>query len=616
MARSKRSTPSEFLWLAAGAVLAVLVYAQTLDGPFVFDDEPNITANRHIRISALAAPELCAAAFQSPLPNRPLANASFAINYLWGGYNPLGYRLINLLIHIGNGFLIYGLARAMLSAPALAAVGQAGRAGACLAAALWLLHPLHTQSVAYIVQRMTAMAAFFYLLAMLGYARGRLAVSPRAKAAWFSACLGSGLLALATKEIAATLPVFIFLYEWFFFQKAEMKWLRGKLPVLAAAGAAVTGIGLIYLGGPQALERVLEPYAAGGLTAGQRVLTQARVVVFYISLLLWPNPGRLNLDHDFPVSRTLFDPATTALALIFLLVLLSAAVLTARRHALGSYAVLWFLGNLVIESSIIRLELVFEHRTYLPSVLPAIALAVLAAHKVPWKKAAAALGIAVAFLWAGWTYQRNHVWTDDTRLWEDCLRKSPEKARPYSNLGSALVQKGRFEEALPHFEKAIQIRRDYGDALYNMGYALLRLDRIDEGIGYLEKTLDIEPGNYMAHNNLGVACMMKKEYPRAVLHFEEALRLKPEQEATHSNLGVALRNQGRFEDAESHFRAAIRINPAYAEAYNNLGVTLREMGRLAEAAGSFRQALRLQPDYVTARRNLDDTEALIAKPRS
>ena len=601
----------EALTLAAAAVLVVLIYTGSLAGPFVFDDEPNIADNPHIRVTRLLPAELYAAAFESPIATRPLANASFAINYYLNGFNVVGYRFINILIHIVNGFLLYGLAKATLRTPAMAAHEDNAGTVACLAALIWLVHPVHTQSVAYIVQRMTSMATMFFLLSLLLYVNARFSGPGRGKIIGFAGCAGAGLMALGTKEIAATLPAFLFVYEWFFFQDLSWIWLRRRLPVLGAVGAGMVAVTLIYYWGKNPLEQILAPYSGGGLTVGQRLLTQARVVVFYIGLLVWPAPSRLNLDHDFAPSTSLLDPVSTLAALLLLAGLSAAAAVFARRAPLGTFAVFWFLGNLVIESSVIRLETVFEHRTYLPSVLPAVALAFYLIRILRSKKAAAVVMVAIALGWAGWTYQRAQVWGDAVALWQDCVRKSPGKARPYNNLGNALVTAGRLAEALPNFEKAIAISPQYADALYNLGYASLRLGNTEAGVRHLRATLKLEPENHMAHNNLGIGYLMQEDYAQAVAHFSEAVRLRPRFETARNNLGVALRNQGRLEEAVTQLTEAIRINPGYAEAFNNLGVTLKEQGKLADAEARFRRALELQPQYTAARRNLDETAELL-----
>jgi len=599
----------EFLLVAVGALVVIFCYMGALRGPFVFDDEHNIIENRFIRVSSLSLDQLVAAAFKSPLPNRPVANLSFALNYYFNGTNVVGYRFVNLLIHIINGYLLYGLARVTFKTPALAVPEEKAGLVAALAALVWMVHPLHTQSVAYVVQRMTSLAVLFYLLSLLCFAHARLLPgNDRRRVVFFGSCGLAGLLALGSKEIAATLPAFLYLYEWYFFRKLQKEWIRRSLPVLAGVGILSAAIGLAFIGSLDPLTQILASYSDGDFSAGQRLLTQARVVCFYISLMVWPAPSRLNLDHHFPYSVSLLDPATTLPALLLLAGLAAAGVFIARRDALSSYAILWFLGNLVIESSFIRLEAVFEHRTYLPSVMPMVAVAALLFRVRTRRFAAAAVLSAVALVWAGWTWQRSQVWGDAVALWQDSVKKSPAKARPYNNLGSALSERNRLPEAAAYFQRAVELRPNYGDARYNLGYAWVRLGRLEDGVKQLLEAVRLEPDNYMAYNNLGIAYLLQENYPEAVRHLQMAVDLSKEFETARNNLGVALKGSGDLEGAIHHFEQAIRINPNYADAYNNLGLTLKEQGKLADAATNFRRALAINPAQPAAKLNLQEVE--------
>ncbi len=609
----KRSS-RETLVLAAAAVLTVWLYTASLGGPFVFDDEPNILENRHIRITAFSTDALYAAAFKSPIPSRPVANLSFGVNHFFNGTNVVGYRLINILIHIVNGCLLYALARLTFRTPALRDQAAAAGAMACAAAVLWLLHPIHTQSVAYIVQRMTSLAALFYLLSLACYAGARLAEERGRRRLLWAGCIASGLLALGTKEIAATLPVFILLYEWYFFQALDGRWLRRRLPLLAGVAALTLLIGWGFLGFGNPIERIFSGYAGKAFGAEHRLLTQLRVVVFYISLLVYPAASRLNLDHDITPSLSLIEPATTLLSLIALAALAGAAVILARRQPLGSFAILWFLGNLVIESSVIGLEAIFEHRTYLPSVFPAIALVALGARVFSHRKTAAALVVLLAALYSVSTWERTRVWGDDIALWRDCVEKSPRKSRPYNNLGSALTDRERLEEAAAALSRAVALTPGYGDARYNLGTVLVRLGQMEAGIRELAEAVRLEPKNYMAHNNLGVAHLLQENFQEAARQFEEALRLQPDFPSAGNNLGVALKNIGDLDRAAERLQAVTRLNPDYAEAWNNLGLVLQAQGLTVEAAESFRRALQIAPAYAVARSNLEQLEKGATSP--
>ncbi|HSV92061.1 MAG TPA: tetratricopeptide repeat protein, partial [Desulfobacterales bacterium] len=329
----------------------------------------------------------------------------------------------------------------------------------------------------------------------------------------------------------------------------------------------------------------------------------------YLGLLLWPSPALLNLDHSFPFSRSLVDPPSTLLALCLITALLAAAFVLARRERLAAYAVLWFFGNLVIESSFIRLETVFEHRTYLPSVMPAIALAGWVLGRLRWRWATVALPVALAVLWSAWSWQRSNVWGDAVALWQDCIAKSPGKARPYNNLGGTYMRLGRLPEAIPALETAVAIAPGYADAWYNLGYALMRAGELDAGIAATERLLELEPENVMAWNNLGIAYLLRGDYAASVQRLRKTVSLKPDYETAWNNLGVALKNAGELEGARDSFARAVELRPDYAEASNNLGLTLKELGDLKGAAEAFERALRAEPGYEAAARNLEEVRA-------
>ena len=187
------------------------------------------------------------------------------------------------------------------------------------------------------------MAAMFYILSMLLYAIGRLDEDRPKRTLLFSGAVVSGILALGSKEIAATLPLFIFMYEWFFFQDLKWDWFKKKIPLIMAMGGFLILLSIIYFRG-NPLEQLLAGYTTHHLDMFQRVLSQFRVMIFYISLLIWPHPGRLNLDHDFPPSYTLVDPISTVFAIVALLALLGLASFLAKKERLISFCILWYLG--------------------------------------------------------------------------------------------------------------------------------------------------------------------------------------------------------------------------------------------------------------------------------
>ena len=543
----------ETLLLCLLAAVVIVIYAGSLTTPFVFDDIPNIRENSNIRLTALRWDDLLQAAFQSPESARPVANLSFAINYYLHGLNLVGFHLVNILVHLLCGIFLYFFVRETLKTPMLR--DRYRRSGsvwiAFFTGFIWLVHPLQTQSVAYLVQRMNSLAAMFYILSMLFYVKFRMTNSGGRKWLLLVGCALAGLLALGSKQNAATLPVFIILYEWYFFQQLSFQWVRRRLPALIGLGLLVILLALMYLGtDPSA--RILSAYNYREFTLSERLLTQLRVVAFYLSLLMWPHPSRLNLDHDFTLSRSLLDPVTTAMALAAIMVLLALAILTAKKEPLLSFGILWFFGNLVIESSFLGLELVFEHRTYLPSMMAVAGLIALIWRHVRRVRPAALILCLVAAVFSVWTYDRNQVWSDELLLYRDCAQKSPEKARAHNNLGAALLRRGRLAPAAAELQTALNIDPDDADARYNLGSTLVRQGNLAGGIDHFKAALRLQPNDVKTLNNLGAALVLQDRLPEAIESFEKALRINPTDGDLRKNLGIALRRQAEQKTAGAH----------------------------------------------------------------
>jgi tetratricopeptide (TPR) repeat protein len=553
------------------ALLILLIYSSSLGGPFLFDDGSNILENPHIRLTRLNWEDLMQAGFESPLSNRPVANMSFALNYYLAGYRVGGYRLVNILIHILAGLFLYLFFKTTLSLPAVQARYGIHPWLPYAAVLIWLVHPMHTQSVAYVVQRMNSMAAMFYVLAMWLYARARLSQNRLNQGFLLTGCMLSGLLALGTKEIAATLPLFIFLYEWYFFQDLSRTWLKRGLIFGAAMLLLIIGVSYLYLDG-QPLTRLMAGYQTRNFTLVQRVLTEGRVIMLYLSLLIYPNPNRLNLDYDFPISHSLLDPITTLLSLSVIIACLALAVGLARKDRLLSFCLLWFLANLAIESSIIGLEMVFEHRTYLPSML-IILMGLVLAERYATSKALRITAIcSVVMVFCAWTFERNSVWGSDVAIWSDTVTKSPQKARPHNNLGNALKLRGDIAGAIAQYKEALRINPNYTKAYNNLGNALAAQGNYDQAVEQFEHALQLNPAYAEAYNNIGVTLAGQKKFEEATAYFAEALRLKPDHAGAYNNMGAALVRMGRYQDALAHFYTALRLNPRDEETRKNIKI--------------------------------------------
>jgi len=665
MLMPSRTRKQPVLLLLMLGLLVATIYANTLRVPYFFDDSFNIRDNPHIRLKDLSFRSLLKAGIESPAANRPAAYISFGLNYYVGGADVLGYHLVNIVIHMITGLLLYFLMKTTLllsgsttgdfSGSKLASAGSEPARGWRLldasvvsfwAAALWLVHPVQTQSVTYIVQRMNSMAALFFVLSLLLYARGRISQQRRSGSSrrssihpsvWFGGSLIGGLLAFGSKEIAGTLPFFIFLYEWYFFQDLSRSWLKRNLICAVLILSVFFVVFFAYLGS-NPFDKILDTYATRDFTLGQRVLTEFRVVIFYLSLLLWPHPSRLNLEHDFALSTSLFDPMTTVMSVGAVGGMLALGIYLAPRQRVLSFCLLWFLGNLVIESSVIGLELVFEHRLYMPSMFLILAAVMLFCQFVRhrWLQAAL-LGMAV-MVGAFGTYERNKVWQDEVGFYRDCVQKSPHKARVHDALGGALFDRGRAREAIEHYTESLRLDPDYASAHYNLGVALAEkgdanqaimhyrealrinpkdaavltnlgiemylLGKVDDALDQYSKALKIDPDFENAHIQMGIALAGIGRMPDAIHHYAKALRINPDSADAHINLANIYLNMGRVEEAMQHYARAIKLRPENAVALNNMGVAMLQLGKFDRAIVLFKEAVRLDPDFSEAQNNL------------
>ena len=537
-------------------LLAMFVYSNTLDAPFVFDDVANIKRNPHVKMTEFSWESLRAAAFDSRDNDRPVAYVSFALNHWVFGSDVAGFHLVNIGIHFVSGVLVYLLA--LLTLRQLRELGHFDGSDASLAwtaivaGCLFVAHPIQTQAVTYIVQRMASMATMFYLLALVAYIYGRLATSSKPRIVWWILAMIAWALALGTKQIAATLPLVILLYEWYFFQDLRRAWLKRAavyigLPVLAC----VILIGLFYLDG-NPIARLEGGYATRDFTLSERLLTQPRVVVEYVRLLFAPTPTNLNLLHSMPTSRSLLTPMATVFALVFVVGLIGFAFYAARDWRLLSFCLLWFLIHLAIESTVLPLEMIYEHRLYLPMFGVALLLAGgwnWLLHR--WQRGAIAAACLVILLLAISARARNAVWADPERLWTDVIQKNSDeyaeaimqRVRAHNNRGNVRGSRGQLEKALADVDESDRLAPNQSDTLFNRGITHLAL---------------AEQQHDASHAQLAVV-----DFTNALEHQPDDAR--PLVEA-YLHRGRAHRLLGNYEAALRDFSRAREIHPQFAEA--------------------------------------------------
>jgi len=371
--QKRQSSIRHLIAIALIAGVALVAYSNTFHVPFHFDDRPNIVENPNVQFTVLTWDRL-----ERLIKNtykvtiRVFSYFTFALNYYFGGFNVFGYHLVNFFIHIASGIFLYWFLMLTFNLPSLKEkYGPISYKVALFSSLIFISHPIQTQSVTYIVQRMASMAGMFYLLSFILYIKGRLSTGvPRVF--YFGGTVLSYLLGVFSKENVAILPLFIVLYEFYFFQNFDLS-PRGKRILFALIGSLlVLGAFGFVLWGKRYIDLTIEGFQDRPFTMLERVLTQSRVVLYYVTLLVFPHPSRFNLDYDFPISKTLLNPPTTLISILIIAGLIGYSIWTAKKRPVLSFCILWYFGNLVIESSIFPLEMVYEHRLYLPAVGPFI----------------------------------------------------------------------------------------------------------------------------------------------------------------------------------------------------------------------------------------------------
>jgi len=571
-----------------------LAYAHTLDVPFYFDDYPNIIEVPAVHLTQFSIENLKEAITKIPLHNRPLAYLSFALNFYSGGFNVIGYHLVNIAFHLGAGAMLYWLVQVTLS---MDRPDERSRRGiALLVTLVWLLHPVQTQAVTYIVQRMTIMASFFYLAALCLYVAGRRAESQRKRWCRWLGCLVAGSCALASKEIALTLPAAIWLYEWIFFQGGQWLWLRRSLIPSAIALFILMLVILLY-SRFDLLTTILSSYGGRDFSISQRLLTQPRVILFYITLIFWPHPNRLSLHHPIDVSTDWVNPPETLGAFMILIILIMVAFLVIRKDRCIAFAIFWFFGNMVVESSVIGLEMIYEHRLYLPTMFSGLLIyRLLNLSRGRWGFRHVLLVMSPCCLILGfWTVDRNELWRNPVAFWSHTVDKAPHSSRVRSNLAVELMRVHDIPAAVIQLEKALALDHNNLSALLNLAEAKDWLEEDDEALRIYEKALHLTGDAPKVLQKFAMFHIRRGRYEEAERLLQKGLEDKPRLAGLLFQLGRVYLAQQNLEKARMMLEQAIKSDPGLAEAYDYLGQVLFAQRQTGEAITAFRKAVYLRP---------------------
>ena len=593
-------------WLALPLVLAVLAHARALRGEFQLDDFGSIVQNPAVKDLGRALRGFWPALARG---GRPLTDLTFAVNHAAGGLDPWGFHATNLALHLSVVGLVFLFTRAVLR---LAGTGAA--TGLALAVAgIFALHPMQTQAVSYVVQRAEVLASGLYLAALLlllaAERRGRTGTGV---AAWVAG-LAAFALGLAAKAIVVTLPAAYLL-------------LTAMVPGVAGRKALATWPRRVAMIAPwMALDLLFAAAAMGGV-AGQSdagfsvpglspwtyFLTQWRVLVTYLRLLAVP--AGQSAYWVLAPSRSLAEPAVLASGFILATLVAGAGALwwTSRDGAgeggaagrVAAFGVAWFFVVLAPTSSVVPIaDLLFEHRVYLASWGPFVAVAVGADSAVATlcsRRGLAGLLLTGA-VWGGLAvalHRRNAVWETRLALWSDVVEKAPRAQRPRLSLALARWERGENDEAIRQFHLAL----DYGGRgsaadeafiLNNLAVALLSAERNDEAVASLGRAIALEPKNATAHANLALALLRRNDLALAEEEAERALALRPEEAGAWMVLGGVRMARGDAAGAVEPLERAVRLDPDDGARWLDLAGANEKAGRRAEACGAWRRVERL-----------------------
>lgn len=523
-----------------------LAYSNTFHVPFVLDDITAIVYNRSLEnLSAF----LNSAPFKNP---RWFALATFAFNKGIGGVDVTGFHIFNLIIHILTGLTIYALVATTLRSFGESTVRRYAFTPV-IAALAFILHPLNTQSVTYIVQRMTSLATLLYLMTILFYAlvfsenvsADILNRFRRAVLYLFAAI--SCLLAMSTKEISFTLPAALTLFDICFLKGA----VRDR--VLRLAPFFLCTLVLIYF--LVGMDRSLDVLSHGQTGDSNHpvprkiyIITQLPVLCTYLRLLILPI-GQ-NLDYDFPIFYSLFQPRPAASFVLLMSFLLGGIVLLIKSFGnsqspglqrISGFAVIWFFITVLVESGLVTMiDKIFEHRVYLPSVWFFVVFAMLVCELYQraaiCRKAVVTIVIGLLILSGYATYLRNHVWRDTLTLWSDVVSKSPEKERGWISLGVYYVNNMDPARAIPFLERAVNLNPDYYLAQAWLGFALMKQGERERALYHAKLTTRLAPKFSKGWEIAGQLLLEMGQAEEAVLYLGQAQELDPEGFVSHERL--------------------------------------------------------------------------------
>ncbi len=600
--------------------VTLAVFWQVSNHEFVnFDDDDYVSENPHVQ-SVLSRQGIIWAFTATRAANwHPLTWLSHMIDCQLYGLNPSGHHLTNVLFHLVNTLLLFLLLNRI--------TGASWRSG--FVAALFAVHPLHVESVAWVAERKDVLSTLFWLLTMWAY----IYYVEKPRLHRYLLTLLTFALGLMAKPMLVTLPVVLLLLDYWPLKRFEIGQSASGLP---AASQPST---IAEKPGAQAFHLLLEKTplfvlaavstfvtfvvqksggAVGALEVYPIKIRVANALVSYVSYMvkmIWPQ----NLAVFYPHPGQSL-PMWQAAAAGLLLLLISIAVIRAgRRQPYLPVGWLWYLGTLVPVIGLVQVgaQAMADRYTY----VPLIGLFIMAAWGVPellakYRFQRTVLATLATILLVTLTLvskrQVRH-WQNSLTLFQHAVEVTADNYVAHDSLGNALAQQGMLDQATVHYRESLRIKPNLVNTHNNLGVALLQQGEINRAMAQYYQALRLKPDSAETHNNLGVALFTVGQLDQAIGHYLTAIKLDPNFGKAHNNLGNALARKGKLDEAISQYSKALELKANYPEAHNNLGVALAQQEKFREAIAHFKRALQLRPDYAQARSNLDNAIALLAK---
>jgi Tfp pilus assembly protein PilF len=687
--------PAVGVHIACLVLLILIIYSNTLNAPFQWDESLHLVDNplvKDLRYFAHPAEGRLSEQYKF-FVSRYIAFLTFALNYRIHGLSVTGYHIVNIAIHIANSILVYLLVLLTFRTPFMKGIGRKTedeKMRSCeveqqrlerftpshvhnftassnpvwiafFSAALFAVHPLQTEAVTYVMQRFASLVTFFYLLSLVAYIKSRLMcrddypsptplpqgegargrVSSRSRFIFYGISLLSAILAMKTKENAFTLPLIITLYEFCFFSVTEgspsqphtfsrFQRLFYLVPILLTL--LIMPLTFMISGGYPQFDPGSNSHT---YPQPEYLFTEFRVLVTYLRLLFFPVDQ--NLDYDYPVFHSFFDHQVI-LSFIFLSAMFALGVYLVKGKGLRAkgkgqrteskgytsstemesvnsmpyapgplrlmgFGILWFFITLSVESSVIPLwMLICEYRMYLPSVgiiMSVVTGAFMLKGRLRSPKAGNAIVGMLALMLAVLSvaaYQRNEVWGDGIRLWEDAVKKSPESAEAHLNLGLAFQARNMPGEAMEQYLITNKLYPYSAVTHYNLGIIYKDYNLFDKAMEQFLIAIKLDPKYTAAYNNLGNVYQACNMPDKAIEQYLIAIKLTPDSAEAHNNLGNVYQARNMPGEAREQYILAVKLKPDSADAHFNLGVLYYQTGQMEKARRELMTVLNIKPD--------------------